>query len=176
MRFLTVFCAALMLSAPVLAQDLPVTAFFGKFSGGGVAENDDSIYFAVTARDFDVEIGPAPGGFQVTWTSVIRRGGSPDQPRVRKKSTTKAFVPSATRGVYRATNSGDPLSGQELAWARVTGNTLLIYLMVLDERGAYQIQRYARKLSGTGMELTFTRVKDGEKVREVKGRLIKTAR
>ena len=48
--------------------------------------------------------------------------------------------------------------------------------MVINESGAYQLQRYERKLSGSGMELTFTRLKDGEKVRTVKGRLIKTGR
>ena len=46
--------------------------------------------------------------------------------------------------------------------------------MVIDKDGAYQLQRYERKLVGTGMELTFTRLKDGEQVRTVKGRLVKT--
>ena len=67
----------LLLIAPgrINAADLPVSAFFGTYSGGGVAENEDSIYFAVTARDMDVVIRPAGAGFNVTWTSVIRRGG-----------------------------------------------------------------------------------------------------
>ena len=52
-----------------------------KIQGGGIAENDDSIYFGVTARDFDVTIGPAGNGFSVEWTSVIRGGDDPKQNR-----------------------------------------------------------------------------------------------
>ena len=55
------------------AADPNSTALYGKFQGGGIAENDDSIYFGITARDFDVTIGPAGNGFSVEWTSVIRR-------------------------------------------------------------------------------------------------------
>ena len=59
----------------VSAADPNITAFYGKFQGGGIAENDDSIYFGVTTRDFDFTIGPAGNGFSVEWTSVIRGGG-----------------------------------------------------------------------------------------------------
>jgi hypothetical protein len=174
-----VIVAALALSAwsgaaSAQKRTLSIGHFFGAFSGGGVAENEDSLYFAVTARDFDVVIGPAKGGFKVTWTSVIRGGGDVDKPRVRKKSTTRTFVAGAHPGVFTGATSGDPLAGKELSWARVKGDALIIYLMVIDTDGAYQLQRYERQLSGTGMKLTFTRLKDGEKVRMVNGRLIKT--
>jgi hypothetical protein len=174
--------ALLVLPATASAQKrtLSISHFFGEFSGGGVAENEDSLYFAVTARDFDVVIGPAPapnqGGFKVSWTSVIRGGGTVKKPKVRKKSTSRTFIASARPGVFVGRTSGDPLSGKEMSWARIKENNLIVYLMVIDKEGAYQLQRYERKLSGTGMELTFTRLKDGEKVRTVKGRLIKTGR
>ncbi len=173
-----VIAASLAFSAPASAQKrtLSIGHFFGTFSGGGVAENEDSLYFAVTARDFDVVIGAAKNGFKVTWTSVIRGGGDVDKPRVRKKSTSRTFVAGARPGVFAGATSGDPLSGKEMSWARIKGDTLVVYLMVIDKQGAYQLQRYERKLVGTGMELTFTRLKDGEKIRTVKGRLIKTGR
>jgi hypothetical protein len=173
-----VFAALVAFSAPASAQKrtLSISHFFGTFSGGGVAENEDSLYFAVTARDFDVVIGPADGGFKIAWTSVIRGGGGAGKPRVRKKSTTRTFIAGARPGLFTATSSGDPLSGKEMAWARIKDNALMVYLMIVDDDGAYQIQRYERKLSGTGMELTFTRLKDGEKIRTVTGRLIKTGR
>ncbi len=179
MRSAVLVAAALVaFSATASAQKrtLSIGHFFGTFSGGGVAENEDSIYFAVTARDFDVVIGPAGDGFKVTWTSVIRRGGDVAKPKVRKKSTTRTFVSGARPGVFNGASSGDPLSGKEMSWARIKENALVVYLMVIDKEGAYQLQRYERKLVGTGMELTFTRLKDGEKIRTVKGRLIKTGR
>jgi hypothetical protein len=186
MRRVTPLAAAVILGLASLAStgvvtavhaaDLPVSAFYGTFSGGGVAENEDSLYFAVTARDFDVIIKPSPNGFVVTWTSVIRKGGTPDKPKVRRKSTTRRFVATARPGIWRGENSGDPLTGGEMSWARIEGQSLIIYQMVLDDQGAYQLQRYARKLTSVGMELTFTRLKDGERVRVVKGRGVKTGR
>jgi len=179
MRSMSLVVAALMAfssAASAQKRTLSIGHFYGTFSGGGVAENEDSLYFAVTARDFDVVIGPAGKGFKVTWTSVIRGGGDVEKPKVRKKSTSRTFVPSARRGVFKGASSSDPLSGKEVSWARIKENSLIVYLMIIDKRGAYQLQRYERKLVGSGMELTFTRLKDGEQVRTVKGRLIKTGR
>ncbi len=160
--------------APIQAADLPVSAFFGTYSGGGVAENEDSIYFAVTARDMDVVIRPAGTGFKVAWTSVIRRGGDPSNPTIKRRSTSRVFAPTKRPGIYRANDSGDAVSGQEMSWARIKGQSLIVYQMVIGGDGAYQLQRYVRTLSGLGMQLTFTRIKDGERVRTVKGRLVKT--
>ena len=156
------------------AADLPIAAFFGTFTGGGVAENRDSIYFAVTARDFDVVIRPEGAGFRIDWTSVIRRGGDPARPDIRRKKTTKILVPAGAPGVFRGTGSGDPLAGGELCWARIAGNTLKIFLMMVDKAGIYELQQYDRTLSGTGMQLIFTSLRDGDRVRTVKGRLVKT--
>jgi hypothetical protein len=172
--------AFMAMAAPgrIQAAGLPISAFFGTFSGGGVAQNDDSVYFAVTARDFDVVIRPdkaAPNGFRVTWTSVIRRGGDPSRPKIRRKSTTRVFVPTGRPGIFRDTSSADPVSGKEMGWARIKDQSLIVYQMVIDDDGAYELQRYERTLSGLGMQLSFTRLRDGERVRRVTGRLVKTA-
>ena len=48
--------------------------------------------------------------------------------------------------------------------------------MVVRDDGAYEIQKYDRTIQPTGMEMNFTRTRDGEKVRQIKGRLVKVAR
>ena len=129
MRFAVLLVAAsLAFSAAASAQKrtLSISHFYGKFSGGGVAENEDSIYFAVTARDFDVVIGPAAGGFKVSWTSVIRGGGDVNNPRKRKKGTSRTFVAGARPGMFNGTTSGDPLAGKELSWARINDFGLFV--------------------------------------------------
>lgn len=158
------------------AADLSIKAFYGKFQGGGVAENDDSLYFGVTARDFDVNIQPADKGFSVTWTSVIRGGGVPGKPETRRKTSMRTFRNTPRAGVWQAVESKDPVAGGELCWARIKDNTLTVYLMVVRDNGAYELQQYDRTLLPTGMEMTFTRLRDGDKVRRVKGRLVKVAR
>lgn len=175
----TAAAAVLLVGSSANAADLSIRAFYGTFSGGAVAENADSVYFATTARDSDVVIKPDGKGFSLTWTSVIRRGGVPGAPNVRRKSTTKRFVPAKRPGLWRVAAGAvpaDPIDGGELGWARIDGSSLIIYLMVIDENGAYQIQRYERALSGQGMALTFTRLRDGEQVRTAKGRLVKIAK
>ena len=163
-------------SGGVQSADLSVKAFYGKFQGGGVAENDDSFYFGVTARDFDVTIAPAAEGFSVAWTSVIRGGGAiSGKPETRRKSSMRTFRSTARTGVWQAIKSKDPVSGGELCWARIKDNTLTVFLMVVGARGAYELQQYDRTLLPSGMEMNFTRLRDGDKVRRVKGRLVKVA-
>lgn len=162
-------------SAARAAENLPIAAFFGTFSGGGVAQNADSAYFAVTARDFDVSIHAAGKGFRIEWTSVIRRGGDPKRPNVRRRKAVKILQPYGKPGVFRCTDSGDPLAGKDLCWARIEGDTLSMFLMSVDKDGIYELQQYDRTLSGSGMKLTFKSWRDGDQLRTVDGRLIKTA-
>lgn len=168
--------AVLVTQAHAHPRALAPAAFYGTFSGGGGGENEDSLYFRVSARDLDVTIRPEGAGFSVAWTSVIRRAGEQQEgPQTRSKVTTKVFVPSDRPNVFRAQDAGDPLAGKELSWARIHGTTLTLYVMVVDAEGTYEVQRYDRTLSGSGMQRVFTREKDGEPVRKVTGRLVKTA-
>ncbi len=168
----------LMAHAPaaLAGENLPVEAFFGRFIGGGIASNEDSLFFAVTARDFDVTIAAAGRGFRVDWTSVIRRGGSPDKPRIRRKSASKTLMPTANASVFHGARSGDPLAGGELCWARISGSTLSVFLMTVDADGVYELQQYDRRLSGGGMDLVFRSWRDGDRLRTVKGKLVKVAK
>ena len=37
-------------------------------------------------RDFGVAIRPIGRGFEVEWTTVIRRGGNPNKPKIKQKT------------------------------------------------------------------------------------------
>ena len=161
--------------APATAKDLRLDAFIGTFKGSGVAENKDSLYFGVTVRDLDVTIQRAGQGFGIEWTTVIRRGGNPSKPKVRRKTQRMTFVPTGTTGLYRSTAPADPLGGKPLSWARIKDTSLIINVFSIGENGSYQVQSYTRKLVPQGMEFTFARIRDGEPVRTVKGKLIKHA-
>lgn len=175
--FLAVALGAFFLTPPqAAAKDLPITAFYGKFSGGGIAHNADSEYFAMTTRDFDVVIKPEGGGVRVDWTSVIRRGGDPLNPKIRRKMSSKILRPTSKPNVFHGSQSGNPLKGEELCWARVDGNTLTVFLMTVSKEGVYELQQYDRTLSGTGMKLLFRSWRDGDRLRSVSGRLVKIAR
>jgi len=174
--FLTFALGAIFFTpAFAAARDLPIAAFYGKFSGGGIAHNADSAYFAMTTRDFDVVIKPESGGVRIDWTSVIRRGGDPQNPKVHRRKSSKTLRATDLPNVFHGTDSGNPLEGKELCWARIDGNTLTVFLMTVSKQGVYELQQYDRSLSGTGMTLLFRSWRDGDRLRSVSGRLVKNA-
>ncbi|MCB9947736.1 MAG: hypothetical protein H6842_07895 [Rhodospirillaceae bacterium] len=169
------FLAIVLAALPAAAQDrLPLDAFFGTWSGTGVAEDDDSLFFAVTARDLDIVIRPHEDGFRIDWTTLIRSGGDPSNPDVRRRSATLVLRPAGQPGLYRGAESGDPLQGGTMSWARIHGSTLSVYELTLNEDGGYELTNYDRTLNDLGMESLFQRIRDGEVVRVVRGRLVKT--
>ncbi len=177
MRMTVLLSTAILMLGTLAARaaDLPVSAFFGTWQGSGVAENADSLYFAMTTRDFDVVIEPAGRGFTVTWTTVIRSGGDPNNPDIRRRRASLTFVPADRPGIYASTESGDPLDGGVLSWARIDGNTLTVNQMALNDSGGFELTTYDRTITGSGMELSFRRLRDGDQVRTVTGRLVKIA-
>jgi hypothetical protein len=159
-----------------LAHALDIKAFFGNFTGNGLADGADVAYFGVTQRDLDVKISPAAdGGFTVAWTTVLRGGGDPKDPKVRRRETTMTFAPGPRPGLFHALDNGDPLTGGTISWARVSRNALFIRQFTVLDDGRHELQTYERTLSGSGMTLLYTRVLDGERTRRVRGKLVKTA-
>jgi hypothetical protein len=162
--------------APRATQNLDIKAFAGSFAGSGIADGEDATYYGVTQRDLDVRITPAAdGGFTIIWTTVLRQGGEAQNPIVRRRATTMTFVPGPRQGMFRATDSGDALKGEMVSWARIARNTLTLYQFTILPDGRHEVQTYARTVSGSGMDLVYTRVADGERQRRVRGKLVKNA-
>ncbi len=153
------------------AVNLPFKAFFGTYGGTGISRTDADAFFGLTVRDLDVTIQPAKNGFTIVWTTVTREHGEPDNPRVKRSSSALTFAKTKRASIFRATTSKDPLSGAPYSWARIDGQTLTVYQMVIADNGTYAMHVYDRTLTGSGMELKFTRVVDGQPVRSVSGKL-----
>lgn len=162
-------------AVPAAAENLTPKAFYGVYSGTGIARSKDSFYFGITMRDLDVEIRPEGDGFTVSWTTVLRQGGTPENPDVRKKTTKIAFKPSDNPKTWKAVDRTDPYSPEGMSWVRISGRTMTTYIMTISKNGKYNLQSYARTISGRGMDLEFTRIKDGETTRTVKAKLVKQA-
>jgi hypothetical protein len=178
MRLRWWLAALLMLGSAQFAHaqsTLSIKAFFGAYSGTGVAENKDSVFFGVTQRDFDVVIHPEGAGFSLAWTTIAREGGDPDKPKVKRKQDQVSFVPGPVPGTWRTAAEPDPFSGAPVIWARIERTTLIVNVLTIDPQGRAELQRYARTISGGGMDLVFTTYLDGERTRTVKGKLVKNA-
>jgi hypothetical protein len=155
------------------AENIKLAGFFGTFKGNGISETKDSLYFGVTVRDLDVKVEPAGDGFTIEWTTVIRSGGDPKNPKVRQKAQRMSFAASGRTGVYRAADNGDLLSDQPYSWAYIKNSSLVIHIVTVDRTGAYEMQSYTRTLEPTGMAFVFERIRNDEPVRTVKGKLVK---
>ena len=171
-----VFCWLVVgFAAEARAQDtLPVDAFVGQWQGMGVASGESGHYIDESVRDLDVTIRGDNDRFTVDWTTVLRKGPVGAR-EVERKETSVTFEPSPRPSVFRATAGGDIYGSDGLTWARIDRQTLVIYRLVLNDDGAMELSRYSRTLLGGGMELEFTRLRDGEPVRSVEGQLIKVA-
>src|SRR5688500_16386331 len=84
-------------------------AFFGRYSGQGVAKNRDNLYFGVQLRDLDTTIEAAgDAGFTVRWTTVSRE--SEGQP-ARRSDQSLSFRPADKPGLYTSPQNKDPAQG-----------------------------------------------------------------
>ncbi len=164
--------ATLMAVTPSAAQDAAIEEFFGQYTGTGAEAEPKGASIRISERDFDVEIAAVADGFAVRWTTIARVGPA-DAPRIKRKTNTVTFVPAGRPGLFAAKPQGDAVAGEPYTWARIVGTTLKVYSMTLNENGEYEIQQYDRALVEAGMTLEFKRIREGELVRVVRGRLIK---
>lgn len=152
----------------------PYEKFYGHYEGEAVSETDGEI----GKRDLEVKIEGREAGYNVTWVSVTRKSSG----KIKRKEYSIDFLPSRREGLYRsAMRSGlfgqavplDPMQGDPYVWARIEGDTLTVYALIISEQGGYEMQVYDRSLTANGMDLKYSRVRDGEILRTVGGALKK---
>ena len=159
------------------ASNLGIAAFEGVWQGNAVSESTISANFRLTSRDIDIIVrGANDGGFSITWNTVQRQMGDPNNPRAKLKSTSMWFSP-VRLNVWRSNKNNDPVSlPTPYAWAFIKERTLEIVTVHIYKDGTHETQIYRRTLSGTGMTLEFSRTLSGKPVRSASGRLVKVAK
>ncbi len=163
---------ALLILAPVgsARAEAALQDFFGQYKGYGFAQ-DDSGPFINTPRDFELTIAPLePGGFEIAWTTIKRKGSSPNNLQAEMSRSSASFLPTNKPGLYHAVGTGDPLGGGAMMWARLAGDLLYVYRMVVSPDGVPELHVYRRMWTAKGLELFFTAARDGIVVRSVRGR------
>lgn len=169
-----VSCLVALLLAPALAHAMPpgFERFFGEWVGEAVSETGGE----VETRDIRAKIVPEGKGFSVTWIMVIHKATGKDK---RTEHSIK-FQPTSRPGIYssamRVDTFGnarplDPLRGDPYMWARTDGSALMIYALIITDSGGYEMHVYERTLTPAGMNLKFSRVRDGEVLRTITGTL-----
>jgi hypothetical protein len=167
--------SVLLAAAAAEAQDAAIQRFFGTYAGEAISESGDEL----DKRDINAEITPQGKGFKIRFTVVVKRGS--DKPK--RDEYTITFLPSKRVNIYSSAmrtdvfgNSvpKDPLVGDPYMWARLDGNKLWRYALFVTESGGYEMQTYEYVLTPTGLDLRYSRVRDGEVLRTVTGKLKKS--
>lgn len=143
--FLVAFTA---IAGTARAQGALPDGYFGKFRGAVAAPGNAS-------GDFTVSIESRGDGFTVRWP-----------PRIAVD-----FEPANRPGVFRDAQTGKPMSGDPVYWARVDSGGLVVYSMQLDEHGGYNIGSYAYVPAADGLDLVIRRIKVGGDPVEFSGKL-----
>lgn len=153
------------------AADALPQEFYGNFAGLGLSETmTDGKIVEVKPRDFDVTIGKSPDGFTLSWKTT-EYTIKPRSSRLNAADEAIVFVKSERDGLFAPASPGNVANGDALYWARLSGNTLDVYSMAVNEKGQYEIAVWQRVVNGDRMELTFTRTGNTMPPRTVKGSL-----
>ena len=173
-RAILVFAAIACAAAPAQAQDKPFSAFFGEYEGSSISSTEQGL----SKRDLSVSIQPKDKGFTLKWTTVTYKKAG----KAKRKAYSIDFRPSARPTIFasamRKNKFGgsvplDPLKGEPYVWGRLHGSTLTVHALMITDDGGYEVQVYERTLTETGLDLTFSRIRDGEQLKLIKGTLKK---
>ena len=175
MRAMQTLWALAILLAPAAAAAQGIDVFVGRFTGEStqVSGKDES------KRDLTVEISKDGAGFLITWKTVIHKASGKDEEQPADKVR---FVPTRRDNIYSAASRQDmfgkqvpidPISGKDpYYWARISGKTLSVYNIIINDDGGYEMQVYQRTITDDGgMKVEFQRIRDGAPQRTVTGML-----
>lgn len=150
-----------------LAEDME--RFVGEYAGSAEISRADG---TTENRDMSVTIETGKDSFTVEWTSVTYKSDG----RKKEKSYSIDFQPSDREGIFAAAMKRnvfghsvqlDPMKGEPYVWGRVSGDTLTVFSMFVDDEGGYEMQQFDRTLGDGGLLLEFTSTRNGQPQKSV---------
>jgi hypothetical protein len=172
LQLITLLVSVLAALPAAAAESLPIGAFFGKWEGSAIGQRVTTPTIGYGTRDMDVTVSGTEQGFEITWVTVIRLWDMKEGDESHRRSSTAKFVKNGPSS-FVAEGAEGPGANVSHSWARIDERSLIVYVFEIDPDGIYDLSRYARTISESGvMDLTFTRIRDGQTVRRVTGSLL----
>ncbi len=181
-RHVLLATSIVLVSTTVAADQRSVRDFVGEWHGVEVKTSDQTE--AATPQDLDLRLSAEDDGFHLNWITFRRGAGG----GLQRQKTEASFAPTDRPGVF-AFRPGkksffsslfadpavaNPLKGETLLWARLDGATLTVYSLAINDRGGFDLNRYARTLTDHQMTVEYTRRSENDVILTVEGRLEKT--
>lgn len=156
---------ALSIASAAQAADRKIEDFYGRWIGTGEATKGIANPVKTQARDSEVIIEKAADGFKISWTTMSSDVN--DLSRSKVKTSSLTFKRGKKPGVFVDLKSGYAMDGKKTTWARVSGDTLSINQLVVQDDGQWDVTVYDRTMKGTDdMSLAFTRITNGQIARQ----------
>ncbi len=163
---LAIAALSLLCAAAVPAAEFD--RFIGRYSGTAQVESDGK----TSQRDMSVTIQATDMGFEVNWKSISHKTDG----RSKEKEYTIGFLPTRRDGIYSSAMGVnvfgnpvplDPMKGDPYVWGRITGDTLTVFSLLIDNHGGYEMQEYNRTVAAGGLDLEYLRIRNGEKLKSI---------
>lgn len=161
-----------LFSGTALAADRPISDFYGEYVGSSLSGQGSDL----EERDINVIISEEKRGFNVAWSTISAREGG----ALKRKSYSISFRRTNRDNIYQSAMRTDvfgneapnnPMEGDPYVWARIAGDTLSVYALIVTDTGSYDMQAYHRTLTPEGMKLRFSRTVEGEEKKVIAGEL-----
>ena len=147
--------------------------FLGEYEGSFVSTKGEKFN-----RDLSVEISEVDDGFNVSWKTTTFKKDEP-----KEKSYSIDFLETDRDHIYEAAQRKnlfggrdplDPMKGDPYFWARIEGNKLTVFAMIVTDDGGYEMQTYDRILmEDKNLVVRFHRVRDGEILKTIEAELVR---
>lgn len=172
MHLTVLILIAAIVAAPsrAAAENSSLEAFLGHWTGSAISQQFTPAGLRYAPRDLDVTVSRTEDGFDISWTTLIRSRDSTKAPE--RRETSVSFVRTGP-AEFVARDLDSPGVGGTYSWARIEERALIVYLFEIGPDGIYELSRYARTVSPTGvMDLDFTRLRDGRTEIHVTGHFL----
>ncbi len=160
-------CLSVLATSTIYASSL-IEPYLGEYKGHTEYEEDGQ----KKKRDLSVEITETDEGFNVSWeVTTIKASG-----KSKTKDYSIDFEPTKRQHVFQAAQKTnvfggkeplDPMKGEPYVWSRIAEGTLTLFALLINDDGGYELLIYDRSLADKGLDLKFTRIKNGNEQKTI---------
>ena len=173
----TGICLSVLATSTIYASSL-IEPFLGEYKGHTEYEEDGAKKKRNLKRDLSVQITETDEGFNVSWeVTTIKANG-----KSKSKDYSIDFEPTKREHVFQAAQKTnvfggkeplDPMKGEPYVWSRIAEGTLTLFALLINDDGGYELLIYDRSLADKGLDLNFTRIKNGSEQKSINALLEK---
>lgn len=160
-RLMIISTLAFVLMPGMASSASLIKDFVGRWPGQSIEQP----YNATPSGIIDIEINESSNGFELSWNDLsLNDRGVPDGNALEAR-----FVGTNRQGVFEVVpesgsfldqmfaspETGNPLDGETLLWARIDTETLAVYSLKIDETGEFNLDHYSWTRTDGGLALLY---------------------